>query len=378
MTRTVSLILVDPAGELLGRLPPFTVEVPWWQEVSDVVAAAGVDVTVLRLLHGDRPSPPGGHVTYLAMTPERPEGLLPAGTDLAPHPLRAAYAEPAGAAASLAWAAGALDRIGLSGTIARQQRTWNLSAIWRFDRPDGQPVAWLKQVPPFFAHEAAVCRLVDAVFPGLAPYVLAAGDEGRALLTHVPGADQYDAAPEFRRRVLTAFHPVQEHFAGRVDELRAAGVPELSLETIVKVAEPHLAGIAGLGELLDGLPRRLADVDACGLPDTLVHGDLHMGNVVSDGESLTIVDWGDSVIGNAAYDVLRLPGDPGLLAGWAQLWPGREALRAAELLRPVESLRQAVVYAGFLESIEPSEWPYHAGDVERCLRAAVERAGGHS
>jgi hypothetical protein len=374
VTRTVSLVLVDPAGELLGQLPPFSVGMPWWQEVSDVVAAAGVDVTALRLLHGERPSPPGGHVTYLAMTPERPDGLLPADVDLSSHPLRAPYAEAAGAAASLAWAAGALDRIGLSGATARQQRTWNLSAIWRFDGPDGRPVAWLKQVPPFFAHEAAVCRLVDAVVPGLAPYVLASGDEGRALLAHVPGEDRYDAGPEFRRTVLTAFHPVQEHFAGRLDDLRAAGVPEMSLDRIVKVAEPHLAAIAGLGALLDDLPRRLAEVDGCGMPDTLVHGDLHMGNVVSDGESLTIVDWGDSVIGNAAFDVLRLPGDPDLLAAWADLWPGRDALRAATLLRPVESLRQAIVYAGFLESIEPSEWPYHAADVERCLRAAVEHS----
>jgi streptomycin 6-kinase len=118
-------------------------------------------------------------------------------------------------------------------------------------------------------------------------------------------------------------------------------------------------------------------VDACGLPDTLLHGDLHMGNVVSDGESMTIVDWGDSVIGNAAFDVLRTPGDPDLLADWAKMWPGCDALRAAELLRPVEFLRQAVVYAGFLASIEPAERPYHIGDVERCLRTAVEQAGGH-
>jgi hypothetical protein len=35
-----------------------------------------------------------------------------------------------------------------------QQRTWNLSAIWRLDTGYG-PV-WLKQVPRFFAHEPAV------------------------------------------------------------------------------------------------------------------------------------------------------------------------------------------------------------------------------
>ncbi|MFC4064796.1 phosphotransferase family protein [Actinoplanes subglobosus] len=375
MSRTVSLVLVDPAGVLLGQLPPFIVEVPWWQEVAGVVAGAGIDVTVLRLLHGDQAMPPGGHVTYLAMTDEKPAGLLPVDVDLSPHPLRASYAEPAGAAASLAWAAGALDRIGLSGLTARQQRTWNLSAIWRFDGPDGVPAAWLKQVPSFFAHEAAVLRLVDGVAPGLTPYVLAAGDEGRALIAHVPGEDRYGAPPAFRAEVLAALQPVQEHFAGRVHELRAAGIPTLSLEGLPHIAAPHIAGIPGLRELLDDLPRRLAAVDECGLPDTLVHGDLHMGNVIHDGESFTIVDWGDAAIGNPAFDAVRMPGEPEVLTAWAELWPGHDALRAAQLLQPVELLRQAVVYDTFMARIEPSEWPYHADDVRRCLQTAVDLAG---
>jgi hypothetical protein len=374
VSRTVSLVLVDPAGELLGQLPQFTVEVPWWQESAGVVAGAGIDVTVLRLLHGDQ-APPGGHVTYLAMTPERPAGLLPADVGLSPHPLRAAYAEAAGATASLAWAAGALDRIGLTGLTARQQRTWNLSAIWRFDGPDDVPVAWLKQVPPFFAHEPAVLRMVDAVAPGLVPYVLAAGDEGRALLSHVPGEDRYGAAPSFRAEVLAALQPVQEHFAGRVPELRAAGVPDISLATLPGLAAPYISEIAGLAALLDDLPRRLAAVGECGLPDTLVHGDLHMGNVIDDGESFTIVDWGDAAIGNPAFDAVRMPGEPQVLAEWAKLWPDHDALRAAELLQPVELLRQAVVYDTFMARIEPSEWPYHADDVRRCLQTAVDLAG---
>ncbi len=374
MSRTVTLVLVDPAGELLGQLPPFTVEVPWWQDATGVVAGAGIDVTVLRLLHGDQ-SPPGGHVTYLAMTPQRPAGLLPADADLSPHPLRAPYAEASGAAASLAWAYGALDRVGLSGLTARQQRTWNLSAIWRFDGPDGVPAAWLKQVPPFFAHEAAVLRLVDAVVPGLVPYVLAAGDEGRALIAHVPGEDRYGAPSSFRAEVLAALQPVQEHFAGRVSPLRAAGVPDLSLAKLPDIAQPYISEIPGLKALLDDLPHRLAAVDECGLPGTLVHGDLHMGNVIQDGESFTIVDWGDAVIGNPAFDAVRMPGEPEVLAAWAERWPDHDALRAAELLQPVELLRQAVVYDTFMAKIEPSEWPYHADDVRRCLQTAVDLAG---
>lgn len=428
MSRTVSLVLIDPAGEPLGALPPFTVGTPWWQEVADVVASAGIDVTVLRLLHGDRPAPPGGHVTYLASTPQRPAGLLPVDVDLTSHPLRAAWAEAAGAEASVAWAAGALDRIGLSGAVARQQRTWNLSAIWRFDPPEAgpqaepaggpqrepvggpqaepqtgpaggsqtgpvggpqsgpagaalrEPVAWLKQVPPFFAHEAAVLRLVDAVSPGLVPYVLAAGEHGRMLLAHVPGEDRYGAGGALCSAVVAAVHPVQRHFAGRTGELRAAGVPESSLDGIEEIARPYMAGIPGLEKLIEDLPARLAAVDECGLPDTLVHGDLHPGNVRTIGTgpagdaAPVIVDWGDSVIGNPAFDVLRLTDDPGVIREWAANWAGCDALRAVELLRPVTALRQAIVYANFLANIEPSEWPYHAADVEAALNEAAGMA----
>ncbi|WP_433826286.1 phosphotransferase [Actinoplanes sp. CA-015351] len=373
--RTVSLVLADPSGAVLGALPPFQVVTPWWQEVAEVVAKAGVEVTVLRLLHGDRPAPPGGHVTYLASTSARPAGLSPVEVDLGDHPLRAPYAEFGGPAASLAWAAGALDRIGLGGAVPVQQRTWNLSAIWRFDLPeDGRPVAWLKQVPRFFAHEPAVLRMVDAMTPGLVPYVLAAGDQGRTLLAHVPGEDRYGAGPSLCAEVAAAFHPVQAHFAGRVGELLAAGVPDCRVVDLDRI-NPFIDEISGLGAFLDGLPDRLAAVADCGLPDTLIHGDLHPGNVrTSPDGSLTIVDWGDSGVGNPAFDILRLSDDPGVLRDWAARWPGCDALRAIELLRPVAALRSAITYAGFLARIEPAEWPYHAGDVEAALHDAAAAA----
>jgi len=128
MGRTVTLVLLDAAGGLIGALPPFDVDVPWWQEAGVVVDGArarhGIGVQVLRLLHADRPHPPGGHVTYLAQTGDpAPPDVSAVDVDLSPQPNRAPYAEPGGPAASAAWAVDALAALGTTGAVAVQQRT---------------------------------------------------------------------------------------------------------------------------------------------------------------------------------------------------------------------------------------------------------------
>ena len=38
--RIVTLLLVTPEGRVLGELPIFEVDVPWWQEAGPVVRGA--------------------------------------------------------------------------------------------------------------------------------------------------------------------------------------------------------------------------------------------------------------------------------------------------------------------------------------------------
>lgn len=83
--------------------------------------------------------------------------------DLAPHPLRQPWAEPGGPARSVAWATDELRRLGRPVTAVAQQRTWNLSAIWRLETPPGP--AWLKQLPPFAHHEPAVLTWLTTLPP---------------------------------------------------------------------------------------------------------------------------------------------------------------------------------------------------------------------
>jgi aminoglycoside phosphotransferase (APT) family kinase protein len=210
------------------------------------------------------------------------------------------------------------------------------------------------------------------------------------LLDHVPGADLFGASLEVRLTIAEEAHAIALSTVDAVDDLVALGAPDARREAlyrdICQAAQPALAGDPRLAALIDGLDDRLRAVEECGLPDVLVHGDLHPGNVRADGAGPhTIIDWGDACIGNPGFDVLRLTerlepdqAEP-VLAAWVDRWrsavPGCDPQRAVELLRPVAALRGAAVYAAFLRNIEATEHPYHAGDVPDCLSRAVDLAG---
>ena len=131
---------------------------------------------------------------------------------------------------------------------------------------------------------------------------------------------------------------------------------------------------------------RVRAIDECGLPDALVHGDAHPGNARTGLEPPVWFDWGDSRVGNPLLDLAVLERAPDRrqllgqhwLAAWARAVPGSEPRRAWKLLRPLAALRDALVYQGFVDNIEPSERVYHMGDVAPALELASALAGAEA
>lgn len=391
--RIVTLVLCRRDGAVVGALPPFEVTVPWWQEAGPVVEAAqaahGVAVTVLRLLAGSsEPGWAGGSVTYLA---EVGDGPLPAtrpwdGDPNDDEPLRLPWARPGGPAADVAWADAALaDRGAQRVGPARQVRSWNLSSLWRLPTRDG--AAWLKVVPPFFAHEGAVLSCLD---PEVVPPVLAT-DGARVLLGEVDGEDQYGATGPALLRMVDLLVGLQSQWVSRTDELLALGAPDWrvaplsrALEDLVERVAPQLEPTVAsrLDPLLHGLPARLEAVAGCGIPDTLVHGDFHPGNVRGAFPDLVLLDWGDCGVGHPMLDQaaflerMTATDQAAVRAHWTAAWrahaPGCDPDRAAELLAPVAAMRQALIYQVFLDGIEPTERVYHAADPAVWLTRAGE------
>lgn len=391
--RTARLVLVAPDGSVLGMLPPVAAATPWWQEVEPVVRAVrdrfGLDVTVLRLLETELDRPHGGQVTYLAETVD-PAPVSPWAGTLDEQPLRLPYALPGGPAADLAWARQVLEARGLrpSGPPV-QVRSWNLSSLWRIP-VEGQTM-WLKAVPPFFAHEG---RLLESLAGGPVPRLLGQA-EGRVLLAEIPGEDLYEADRSLLLRMVDLLVGLQRGWQGRAAELLALGLPDwrapalaAAIAAVVEKAADALpaADRAVLAGFVSGLPRRFADIAACGLGDTLVHGDFHPGNLRGDGDTVTLLDWGDSGVGHPLLDqpafLTRVPTEAigPIQRHWQDLWraavPGSEPDRAAALLAPVAAARQAVIYQGFLDRIEPAERVYHRPDPADWLARTVAILGG--
>jgi hypothetical protein len=391
--RFARLVLVTPDGEVVGALPPFPVGTPWWHEAEPVVKAArayhGIDVTVLRLLKTELQAPHGGTVTYLAeaappVTAEAWHGTLDE------HALRMPWARPGGPAADVAWAESELAERGLRlNGPAEQVRSWNLSSLWRL--PTERQTAWLKCVPPFFAHEG---RTLERLQGGPVP-TLIAHDGPRLLLAEIPGLDLYDATVSQLLEMVRLLVGLQQEWLGRIDELLSLGLPDWRASTLapaiaglVERVGPELADDdrAALDGFVIGLADRLAQVASCGLPDTLVHGDFHPGNVRGDERTLVLLDWGDCGVGHPLLDepafLDRVPA--GALetvrqhwhAEWTRALPGSDPDRVSRLLGPVAAARQALIYQKFLDGIEPSERPYHAADVADWLHRTSELIRG--
>ena len=231
--RRASLLLVTPDGTPVGRLPEIPVAIQWWPDMTAVVAAGreayDLDVVVLRMLDTERPRPHGGGVTYLAevaapiaRSPLAAEALLPFDVELDDQPLRLRWAKPGGPDADLRWA----DEVLLARRIERdgpaeQIRSWNLSSIWRLPLAGGGP-AWLKVVPPFFAHEGDMLRRLQ----GDAVPQLLGHDGDRVLLADIAGEDQYDAEEPELLAMVSMLVEIQASWIGRVDDLLRIGLPD--------------------------------------------------------------------------------------------------------------------------------------------------------
>ena len=122
----------------------------------------------------------------------------------------------------------------------------------------------------------------------------------------------------------------------------------------------------------------------CGLPETVVHGDLHPGNWRYGDGPPVVLDVADAHLGNPVLDgvraigylpaALRRTAATAWIVAWTAAVPRSRPVEALRSAKPLAYLGYAVRYQEFLDNIEPSERVYHWGDPVAMIRCALDSA----
>jgi hypothetical protein len=226
---------------------------------------------------------------------------------------------------ALAWAIARLREVGVTGVGTPEQlRASERSFLMRLVSAQG--AFHFKAVPPVFAHEPAVVRLLAEHHPDNLPQIVAL-DAERGWFLQREVADAALPLDEVREeeewyRAVRRLAEIQLDTVHRVRELRAAGCPHRGLDVLARriprlcadagaMLLGHPAGlnrreitqVAGLTPTLLALCEELASYD---LPEALEHGDLRADNVLSTISGPLYLDWSESSISHPFFSPARL------------------------------------------------------------------------
>jgi len=279
---------------------------------------------------------------------------------------------------------------------AEPAKVWSLSAVLRIPC-DGAPV-WFKASCRHFHAEPALTRLVAEMLPEHAPPIIATDDDRAwTLLEEMPGADDLnedEPPPGLSLAAARIAATIQLRSLDHLPEIEAAGVPVRHLTSTLHQLDEVLLSSVELDELTaeelaaaratrTDMHAVVAELDSLGIPDTLVHGDLHSGNVAHDDDALVLYDWSDAAVSHPFLDVVRLterePDDQRDAAravyaeAWRTAYPEADVDRALELAVPTNTIYQMVTFEQIYQAQEDASYWEMRGVVARMLRSLPER-----
>lgn len=314
---------------------------------------------------------------------ERGSGQIP--------PQRPAWAKPGWEDSARAWIEAEVSRAGCAGPIRVEQvKTWAISTVLKISA--GSETFFFKAVPPFFAVEPRLTRALYRDFPaGITPVVAIHPTEPWMLMRPFAGIRLEESRePGDWERAIQLLARIQTHRAGHPEELLQMGCPDRQIhllpgEFITALEWMQTCGpwseewndrrnndglkeeqAVRLRELLPEVQRLCEELGACGVPETLLHGDLHAGNVmVEDGLPL-IFDWTDGALSHPFFDVTLLLNSEALPPEWSERVVGAY-FDVWSLVAPRPQLQKAFALAKKLSPL------YHACSYYR-IESQTERS----
>jgi hypothetical protein len=255
-----------------------------------------------------------------------------------------------------------------------QFKHWVITSALRVPTDHGD--YYFKAVPPVFAQEPGITAALAARYPEYVPAPLATRSlpgEGWMLMPDFKGKVLEDISVEQLSEALRILARMQIDSVSRVEELRAAGCLDRRLERLAAEIRTLLYDPAVLKGLLPGeiekvqklgptfekMCERLASY---GVPQTLLHGDFHGGNLLGRDGKVLIFDWTDGCIAHPFLDLItaidnshptlgeaeRTAVRDAYLREWSDYESPERLLEAAQLAWPLGALHQVVSYRGIM------------------------------
>ena len=268
-----------------------------------------------------------------------------------------------------------------------QHRHWGISSVMRVETPGGR--MWFKALFGHFRHEPAVTAALAELAPGATAAVVAwDASQGWLLMADIPG----DTAPDEHGHRVAFERLVQLQAAarGREADLVASGCArrpllELPAQLAEALDDPILSEWLAVDdarkvEVVDWLVQAIRRIEQLDLPDVLVHGDLHPGNVRVVGDRLVLFDWSDAAITKPFVDVITwatwLPHDAAardalwqsFADAWSDVLPAASWRALRPMLEGVAGAYHVVSYAGIVRALEPVRRAEHGGGLAEFFR----------
>jgi hypothetical protein len=252
-----------------------------------------------------------------------------------------------------------------------QLRAWSTSCVLYVHASSGD--YYFKAVPESLRRECVVTEYLARHFPDVVPQVITTESVRRWLLMAAGTGRKLEEVTEvvLWERAAMQYARLQVACIPRVRELEALGCVRRSLNTLagalgplstdtaaLRSGEPDGLSAAEIDRLQACVPLwqgHCAQLAACGIPDTIEHGDLWPGNFLVDQATCVLIDWEDVAIAHPFFSLapLRVGLSQSKIASPAVLDRLEHAYVAAYAeLAPLEQLRMALHIATPLSFID--------------------------
>lgn len=259
-------------------------------------------------------------------------------------------------------------------------KNWGISCILRVPTNHGN--LYLKEAStlPLFCNEPVVTKELKKLFPEHIPTVLKINsDRHWMLLADFGEPIGRSSQVKVKKDVYPLLAQIQMKSVEHIDNLLNIGCLDRRLENLatqidilfndeIVLSLLKEAEIEQLSKIVSHLKNLCSQLAEYKIPQTLVHGDLHLGNVALNNDNYLLFDWTDSCIAHPFFDMFLFyfrryynPLSPvkavrdEYLNQWTVYEPKSRVLEAWNLAKPLCALHHAVTYQYISNCLEPRE-----------------------